>query len=211
MIITSKFYIAIAAGLLIAFSFVPAAFAHQRQLFTIGDKDYLFVVGSAGEPVFIDDKSGVEMFVYKPDPADPMNSSANGTMPIEGLEKNLKVEVTAGNKSKIFDLEPAFRDPGHYEAPFFPTIETTYSYRIFGDINGTSFDTTWTCTPGGGEAKPISDNSTLKISDDVTRKGIMGGFGCPESREDASFPEIYISNNEIVKRLDKLENPTGNQ
>src|SRR5919109_846255 len=29
------------------------AFAHQRQLFTIGDKDYLFVVGSINEPVFV--------------------------------------------------------------------------------------------------------------------------------------------------------------
>jgi hypothetical protein len=26
-------------------------FAHQRQLFTIGQKDYLFVVGSLGEPL----------------------------------------------------------------------------------------------------------------------------------------------------------------
>jgi hypothetical protein len=30
------------------------AFAHQRQLFTIGDKDYLFVVGSLGEPLYLD-------------------------------------------------------------------------------------------------------------------------------------------------------------
>jgi hypothetical protein len=36
------------------------AFAHQRQLFTIGDMDYLFVVGSIGEPLYVDQKSGVE-------------------------------------------------------------------------------------------------------------------------------------------------------
>ena len=42
------------------------AFAHQRQLFTIGDKGYLFVVGSIGEPLFVDQKSGVEMFAYWP-------------------------------------------------------------------------------------------------------------------------------------------------
>jgi ABC-type sugar transport system substrate-binding protein len=40
------------------------AFAHQRQLFTIGDKDYLFVVGSIGEPLYVDQKSGVELFAY---------------------------------------------------------------------------------------------------------------------------------------------------
>ena len=52
------------------------AFAHQRQLFTIGDKDYLFVVGSIGEPLYVDQKSGVELFAYWPDPSDPVNSQS---------------------------------------------------------------------------------------------------------------------------------------
>jgi hypothetical protein len=75
------------------------AFAHQRQLFTIGDKDYLFVVGSIGEPLYVDQKSGVELFAYWPDPSDPVNSQANGTKPIEGLEKMLKVDISAGAKN----------------------------------------------------------------------------------------------------------------
>jgi hypothetical protein len=41
---------------------IQFAFAHQRQLFMIGDKDYLFVVGSINEPLYVDDKSGVEFF-----------------------------------------------------------------------------------------------------------------------------------------------------
>ncbi len=77
-----------------------AAFAHQRQLFTIGDKDYLFVVGSLNEPIFVDDKSGVDFAAYWPNATDPLNSDANGTRPIEGLEKMLKVEISAGNKNK---------------------------------------------------------------------------------------------------------------
>ncbi len=36
--------------------------AHQKQLVSIGGKDFLFLVGSANEPVFIDDKSGIEFF-----------------------------------------------------------------------------------------------------------------------------------------------------
>lgn len=76
------------------------AFAHQRQLFTIGDKDYLFVVGSIGEPLYVDQKSGVELFAYWPDPSDPVNSQANGTKPIEGLESMLKVDVSAGDKNR---------------------------------------------------------------------------------------------------------------
>jgi hypothetical protein len=187
------------------------AFAHQRQLFTIGDKDYLFVVGSINEPVYIDDKSGVELSAFWPDPSDPVNSMANGTKPIEGLERMLKVEISAGDKRKVLEFEPAFMDPGHYEAPFFPTIETTYNYTLFGDINGTAFNTTWTCSPAGGEAEPISDNSTVNISENVTRKSTIGSFGCPLPRSDAGFPEPYMSNNEIVTKLTQLENATKTQ
>jgi hypothetical protein len=187
------------------------AFAHQRQLFTIGDKDYLFVVGSLGEPLYVDQKSGVDFAAYWPDPSDPVNSQANGTKPIEGLEKMLKVDVSAGAKNKTLDFEPAFMDPGHYEATFFPTVETTYNYTLFGNINGTNFKATWTCSPGGGEATPISDNSTVEISPNVTRKSIMGGFGCPLPVSDAGFPEPMMSNQEIIKKLAELENATKAQ
>ena len=186
------------------------AFAHQRQLFIIGDKDYLFVVGSIGEPLYVDQKSGVELFAYWPDPSDPVNSQANGTKPIEGLESMLKVDVSAGDKNRTLDFEPAFRDPGHYEASFFPTVETTYNYTVFGNINGTAFNATWTCSPGGGESV-VSDNSTVEISPNVTRKSIMGGFGCPQPVSDAGFPEPMMSNQEIVKKLSELENATNAQ
>jgi hypothetical protein len=207
----SVIFITVAIGVLLLFASVTTiqfASAHQRQLFTIGDKDYLFVVGSMNEPVYVDDKSGVELFAYWPNASDPVNSQANGTRPIEGLEKMLKVEISAGDKNKTLDFEPAFREPGHYEASFFPTVETTYNYRLFGDINGTAFNVTWTCSPAGAEETPISDNSTTQLSQGVTRKSIMGSFGCPLPRTDAGFPEPYMSNVEIQKMLSRSENST---
>ena len=178
-------------------------YAHQRQLFTIGNTDYLFVVGSLNEPIFVDDKTGVDFAAYSPDPADPVNSKANGTKPIEGLENILKVELAAGDKKKVLNFEPAYQNPGHYEAVFFPTIETTYNYTLFGNINGTDFRATWTCSHAEGE--PLSDNSTVQISDDVIRKAMLGSFGCPQLRTDLGFPEPYLTNNEIVKKLNELE------
>lgn len=178
-------------------------YAHQRQLFTIGDTDYLFVVGSLNEPIFVDDKTGVDFAAYSPDPNDPVDSKANGTKPIEGLENILKVELAAGDKKKVLDFEPAYQNPGHYEAVFFPTIETTYNYTLFGNIDGTDFRATWTCSPAEGE--PLSNNSTVQISDDVIRKAMLGSFGCPQPRMDLGFPEPYLTNNEIVKKLNELE------
>jgi hypothetical protein len=159
------------------------------------------VIGSQNEPVFVDDKSGVEFFAYTPDPKDPMNSQSNGTKPVEGLEKTLKVELSAGPKKKVMQLEPAFRDPGHYEAPFYPTVQTTYNYRLFGTINNTPVNLTFTCNPAGGGEAQGANNSTVKISDGVERKGLAGGFGCPESRSDVAFPEPYMSNVEVQSKL----------
>jgi hypothetical protein len=171
---------------------------HERRLYTIGDQDYLFVVGSMNEPALVDDKSGVEVFAWRPDPTDPMNSQANGTKSIEGL--TLKTDISAGGKNMTLDLEPAFSDPGHYEAVFYPTVPTTYSYTIYGDINGTAFRDTFTCRPAG-ESEPVQDNSTVTISDGVTRIGQSGGFGCIESRADVSFPEPYVSNYELQQMI----------
>ena len=49
--------------------------------------------------------------------------------------------------------------------------------------------------------KPVQDNSTVTISDGVTRIGQSGGFGCIESRADVSFPEQYISDYELQQMI----------
>jgi hypothetical protein len=184
-------------------SVTPQAFAHQRQLYTIGDQDYLIVIGSLNEPIFVDDKSGVDLRVLRADSNNPMNSSAEGAAPVEGLEETLQVELGAGNNTKVLQLEPAFGEPGAYEAPFYPTVATTITYRLFGTINNTPVDLTFTCTPTG-EAGAAADNSTVQISEGVVRKGIEGGYGCPAPLSDAGFPEPLVSNNEIVTSLDQL-------
>jgi hypothetical protein len=171
---------------------------HETRLYTIGDRDYFFTVGSMDEPAYVDDKSGVELFASWPDPTDPTNSDANGTKPIEGLV--MKADVSAGGKNLTLDLEPAFADPGHYEAVFYPTVATTYNYTVYGDINGTSFRDTYTCSPAG-ESEPGLDNSTVAVSEGVTRTLKEGGFGCIESRADVSFPEQYVSNYEFQQMI----------
>ncbi|MGH9982680.1 MAG: hypothetical protein ACRD8W_01840, partial [Nitrososphaeraceae archaeon] len=133
---------------------ISSALAHQTRLYTIGDKDYFFEVGSHNEPAYVDDKSGVILEAWFPDPSEPENFDANSTQPVEGL--TLKVDVSAGAKNMTLDLEPAFGEPGSYEAVFYPTVATTYSYTIYGDINGTMFKDTFNCRPAG-ESQPAQD------------------------------------------------------
>lgn len=176
---------AITAGTLIALPFLASA--HERQLFNIGGTNYLFVVGSLGEPVVVDDKSGLDLRVKIADPADPTNANAAGSKPQLGLESTLKVEMSAGDKKKTFDISTVWNDPGAYKAIFYPTIKTSFSYRVFGTINNTPVNLTFTCAPEGSVA--TEDKSEVKISEGVTRTYKNGQFGCPLGKEELGFPE----------------------
>lgn len=182
--------------------------AHENRLYSIGNKDYWITVGSINEPVYVDDKSGAEAFIRTADPSNPLDINANGTKMIEGLEKDLKFEIAAGDKKKVFVIEPAFDDPGHYEAVFYPTVETTYNYRLFGAINNVTLSLDFQCQTG--EAGGNQDNSTKQISDGVVQKAQRGGFGCISSRADVSFPEPNVSNNELLAILNQTGNSTSN-
>jgi len=182
---------------------LQTAFAHQIALYSMNGKDYLMEVEWANEPVPIDDKTNVILTVVSPDTADPTNPEANGTQPITGLEDSLKIEIQAGNKSLASDLEPALGELGVYESQaFYPTIPTTFSFRVYGDINGTSFDNTFGCNPLLGKDVP-PDNSTVKISSGIERKALIGGLECPEDR--IGFPEPYVSQYEISQDLNQTQ------
>ena len=183
---------------------IQTSYAHQIALYTIKDKNHLFEVEWANEPVAVDDKTNVQLTALFPNATDPTNPEDDGTQPITGLENSLKVEISAGDKNMTSDLEPAFGELGSYESKtFYPTIATTYSFRIFGDINGTSFDQTFACNPVLGENSP-PDNSTVQISQDVVRKALIGGLDCPEDR--TGFPEPYVPQNDISSSIKQCNN-----
>ncbi|HEY8371093.1 MAG TPA: hypothetical protein VIM86_17460 [Thermodesulfobacteriota bacterium] len=162
------------------------AHAHQRQLLRVGDTDYLVVIGSLNEPVYTGDRSGVDLTVLAADPTAPFDSRAAGAKPVTGLDQTLEVEVKAQGASKVYALRPVYRNPGKYEAIFYPTVAATYAYRLFGTLGGTPIDVTFTCTPRGQD--PVEDLSVVPLGGGVIRKGIVGAFGCPVDRAEAEFP-----------------------
>ncbi len=163
------------------------ASAHERHVIRIGDKTYALVVGLANEPVFVDDKSGFDLRLRLADPADPLNFSSPRLKPVENVETSLQVEISAGGKKKVFELEPAFRDAGLYHATFIPTAATTYGFRLFGRLNATPVDLTFTCI-AGEHPRPAENRSEVKLSPGVTRLFKSGAFECPAARSTVAFP-----------------------
>jgi hypothetical protein len=154
----------------------------------------------------VDDKSGVDFYAYTPDPKDPMSTDSNSTKPIEELQDSLKAEISAGAKTKVLDLEPDEEQPGHYTSSFIPDVETTYKFRIFGNLSGSPVSIDFSCSPGAVSEDTVVSNSTEKISDTVTRNGVIGGYECPAPRSDGAFPEPILSNVDIGKKISELEN-----
>lgn len=191
---------------------VPLASAHERDTFKIGDKYYLVTVGSLNEPFVVDNMSGVDLRVSQiagPGGNGKTVATGNGT-PVTGLEQTLKVELAAGDKKETLALDPSNRAPGTYTAAFIPTVQTTYSYRIFGTINSTPVDLTFACIPGEVSER-AEDNSQIKVSDAISRIDKIGAFGCPGARNAAGFPEPAFSSYELSQNLAAAARLAGQQ
>jgi hypothetical protein len=187
-------------ALLVAFCvlvWVQGAFAHENHTYRIGDKTYQFTVGSLNEAVAVDDKSGLDLRV-----ASVVKPGAEGT-PVSGLDQTLKVELGAGGKKKVFNIQPSFGQPGSYRTAFYPTVQTTLTYRIFGTVDAVPIDLTFTCNPAGHPRSP-DDNSEVKISDQVTRLAKRGTFGCPVAKADMGFPESSGSSYDLQTKLNDI-------
>ncbi len=176
------------------------ASGHERQVIKIGDKKYLFTVGFLNEPTYVDDKSGLDVQVVQVSPLNALDATAEGAKPVIGLENTLKVEITAGDKKITLPLEATWKDPGAYEVVFFPTLETTYTFKLIGKINNLSVTIPFSCQPGDHEG--TSNNQTTPLSDEVIRLNQLGGFGCPQPREGIQFPEHSFSDVELTKKVE---------
>lgn len=177
------------------FLLVPiAASAHEHQTFEIGNKTYDFTIGSQNEPVSVDDKSGVELSIW---------TAGDAGAAVEGLEKTLKVELQADGQAKMMDLSPTWGEPGGYYATFYPTVETSYAYRVIGTINDVPVDLLFTCSPAGHEMHATEpDTSRVKVSENVTRTNKGGRFGCPKAKAPLGFPAQAST----VRSLEKKAN-----
>jgi biopolymer transport protein ExbB len=105
---------------------------------------------------------------------------------VEHLDTTLKVEVNAGPHARVFPLKPAYQAPGRSEAVSYRTIARTSSVRLFGPLTDVPVDLS--VAYHSLRHLSLEDKSPMKLSAQVTRKALIGGFGCPSARTAAEFP-----------------------
>jgi len=133
------------AALLVLLPF--AASAHERR--AIADDHYQVVIGFIEEPAFAGEKNGLVLRVSEISQATPLAGEEAEGAPVEGLEATLQAEVIFGDQSMELPLSPAFAEPGAYESFFFPMEPGDYTFRIFGTIDDTEIDESFTSSPEG--------------------------------------------------------------
>jgi hypothetical protein len=170
--------VAFLSAILLLSMTASSASAHMRQLVTIGGKQYLLEVGSQVEPPYVGEKNAVDFFAWTPDPHDPLNDSAKGIKNITGLDKTVSVIVSAGPVSKRLDFTPNPSNTAQYDATFYPTAQTTYTYTLVGKINNTPVHISYRCVPGAGDDTP-GNNTKATVSAGVVRLMVAGGYACP--------------------------------
>lgn len=105
--------------------------AHESR--EIGD--VTMTVGFLDEPVFVGQKSGLDLRVEV------------GGEPAEGLEETLTAEVIFGEQTRPLEISPSFGDPGAYRSIFIPTAAGPYTFHITGEIGGEAIDESFTAGP----------------------------------------------------------------
>jgi hypothetical protein len=137
---------------------------------TRGVADHKFIVGWAVEPAFVGFPNAVQLIVQEPD----------GT-PVEGVEKELRVEVSiGGEKTEPMELRTVFDSPGEYRADLMPTVPGGYTFRFFGDFEGAQVDESF--------------------------ESPKDGFNEVEGTSEIAFPKAAPSTTELAERLRGVEN-----
>jgi hypothetical protein len=144
----------------------PAALAHEER--THGDVE--MVAGFGTEPAYAGQPNSVQLIL-----------SHDGE-PVVDLGGTLDVEVSFGDETMAFELEPnfavgAFGEPGDYRAWFIPTRPGQYTFHFTGSIEDEEIDETFTSGP-----RTFSDvNDPAEIQ----------------------FPEQDPSTGELAERIDR--------
>lgn len=147
------------AGLVFAMTKSNTSDAHEGRVV----EGYEIVLGWRVEPAFVGEYNGPEFFIYEHieheegEHEEGEEQSTRGE-PIVGAEETLQLEVSFGSATKILNIRPAFRDPGHYIGELIPTRPGDYTFHLTGTIGDIEIDEVFTSADGKfGSVEPVND------------------------------------------------------
>ncbi|WP_324717359.1 hypothetical protein U7230_03520 [Carboxydochorda subterranea] len=116
------------------------AAAHETKV--VGG--YRISVGMRVEPPYTDERNGLDLIVKR----------TSDDSPVEGLEKSLRVELTAPDgQQRSYALRAQFGQPGRYTADWLLTQPGVYRIRVFGYVGSQAIDETFS----SHEVRPLSE------------------------------------------------------
>lgn len=146
---------AVAAGTLVALA-MSMAVASAHYVFTAGE--YRVAIGwqnepSSGTDTYVDDQNAIQVFIDLASGDNPKGKPISA-LNADCTHPDFQVTVTVGSTtSSPFCPAAAYDDDtgngrmDEYDYPLIPTVVGTYTFRIFGTINGTAIDKTVTSGP----------------------------------------------------------------
>lgn len=170
---------ALISALTLASLAVGTAAAHEEREVA----GYTVEVGFISEPVYVGNRSGLELLVHK------------GDTPVEGLESTVKAEVIKDGQTRQLEIVAREGDPGTYESVFIPTVAGPYTFHLTGTIEGTAINESFTSSANGfdevqesaagqfpvqfpSQAQLVADTQAAKdASSQVTIALVLGGVG----------------------------------
>lgn len=105
-----------------------SALAHEHR--HVGD--YELTVGFLVEPAIVEQPNGLDLRVA--------TGEGDDAEPVEGLENTLQAEIIHGDQRLPLTIRARWGQPGAYTSDVIPTATGTYTFRIYGTINGTAID-----------------------------------------------------------------------
>ena len=159
---------AVGAAMLVPVLMARPALAHEgRRLGDLG-----LEVGWGTEPAYAGTENSVQLLI------------THAGQPVTDLGDTLKVEVSFGDQTQEFPIEPFFDEeegfgtPGDYRAWLIPTRAGTYSFHFTGTIDGEKVDETFTSGPKtfadvddpASVQFPVQDPSTGELAARIERE-----------------------------------------
>jgi len=160
---------AIAAGALLAMT-ASLVVASAHYVFTAGK--YRVAIGwqfepSTGTDTYVGTQNAIQVFVDVASADNPKGSPV-GTLNQDCTHPDFQVTVTVGSTTSspfcpapVYDSDTGNGRLDEYDYPLIPTVVGTYTFHIFGTINGTPIDQTVKSGPTTFDS--IADDSTVEF------------------------------------------------